>query len=197
MALVHAYSTEVTDADAVPATRHNAGQHSSGALIVKETVITPAGQADILSTYSLFRIPSNAKVKRFVAQGGDQGTTGAWDVGAYYGPDVGDKTLYVSPPTVAGVSVIDKDFFLAALDANSANGSYADVVPGGGFKIINATVSQLAGAGGWTAAKANKELWDALGIAADPKCSIDIIASAQAAFDVGTAASYWRIEYVI
>lgn len=197
MALVHAYSSAVTDADAVPAVRRTAGLGGSGALVMKEAVITPAGQADIHSTYTIFRIPSNAKVKRIVVQGGDQGTTGAWDLGVYYGPDVGDPTKYVSPPTYNGVSLIDVDFFLQALDANSANGSYADIIPGGGFKIVNATPSQLAGGGGWTAAMTNKELWDALAIASDPKCSFDIIAQAQAAFDVGTAASYWRIEYVI
>lgn len=197
MALVHAYSQEITDADAKPPVRKTAGLNGGSAIIVKETVVTPAGQADILSTYTLFRIPSNSKVKRLVVQSADQGTTGALDVGAYYGPDVGDKTKYVSPPTVAGVSVIDKDYFLAALDVTPATGAYADIVPGGGFRITSATPLLMAGAGGWTSAKANKELWDALGIATDPQCMIDIIASAQAAFDVGTGAIYAAIWYSV
>lgn len=197
MALVHAYSTAVTDTDSVPPIRHTAGLNAKGALVIEDTTLTVAGQADILSTYSLFRVPSNAKVKRFEFQSADQGTTGAVDVGAYYGPDVGDRSKFVAVPTVGGVSVIDKDYFLAALDVTPATGAYAMAVPGFGYRITAATPLLMAGAGGWAASAAGKELWDALGIASDPKCSIEIIASAQAAFDVGTGAIWARIEYII
>lgn len=197
MAVVHAYSVAVTDANASPPVRHTAGLNGRGNLVVEETVITVAGQSDILSTFSLFRIPSNAKVKRIVFQSTDQGTTGTVDIGAYYGPDVGDPTKYVSPPTTTGVSVIDVDFFLQAIDVTQATGCYADILPGGGFKLTAATPLLLAGGGGWTGAVANKELWDALAIATDPRCQIDIIASAHAAFDVGTGTFYARIEYIV
>lgn len=196
MALVHALSAKLTNLNAVPQVRNTSGIGDRGALQVEEAVVAIAGQADILSTYQLFRIPSNAKVKRVELFCPDTGTTGKIDVGAFYGPN-GPVGKVVTPPTTAGVSLIDKDFFLQAVTVSGTGGGYAMAVPGGGFTLLVATPALIAGGGGWTSAVANKELWDALGIATDPKCDIDIVASLNEAVDTGAVSIWSRIEYII
>ena len=195
MALQHLQSAALINADATPTLRSTAGQGAAGELVVVDAVITPAASADIHSTFEFFRVRSNAKVKRLTIQSETQGSTGTLDVGAFYGPD-GPAGDTVSPPTYNGVSLIDLDYFLQALDI-SGQSAFAQVVPGGGFSITGSTAALLAGGGGWTAALGvNTELWVALGLTSDPRCSISIIGHAAEAFGTGAAPIRATLEYV-
>lgn len=196
MALENAQSPALVNADKVPATRSTAGLGAKAAVIEAEAVITPTASADIHSTYEFFRVKSNVKLKEFEFQCADQGGTGTIDVGLYYAPVLGvPDGKYVNPPTYNGASLIDVDFILAALDT-SGQATYAKVVPGGGFTIEGTAAALLAGGGGWTAAQANKELWDALGLTTDPRCEFSIIAQNHAAAGANAAAMWAKIKFV-
>lgn len=204
MALVHAKATAISDLDATPVKRAEAGRGAAGVLQYNEATVLIAGQADILSTYSLFRVRSNICLKFLELFCPDTGTTGSLDVGAFYGPN-GPAGKTVDPPTTAGVSLIDLDFFLQAAVTSGTGGTYVKTVPGGGYVIPAGTVALVAGGGGWTVAQANLPLWKALAIgltvlgtanAGDPNCDIDIIASAHAAFDTGAVTIWAAIGYV-
>jgi|SRR5665213_578643 len=195
MALVHAKSAAITNLDASPPVRNTSGEGGHGHLIYNETTIAVVGQADALSTYSLFRVPSNACLKFIDFSSPSQGATGIFNIGAYYGPD-GPAGLTVTPPTVAGVSVIDEDFFAQALDTDAGTGVLAHLVPGSGFVLTNATPAQYVN-DTWLASMANKRLWDALGLTVDPRCSIDIVANAVEAIATGTVSIYAAIGYVL
>lgn len=204
MALVHAKTTAITNLDASPVLRGSAGIDGPGVTSVQEATVLIAGQADIHSTYQLFRVRSDVSLKSIEIFAPDTGTTGKFDIGAYYGPNA-PSAKYVTPPTYNGVSLIDVDFFAQALTVSGTGGGYARILPGCGVTILATSAALLAGGGGWTVAKANMPLWKALGIgltaedgttnALDPKVDIEITIQLNEAVDTGAVTIFARIEY--
>lgn len=148
-------SAWITDLDATPAVRDTAGRGPNGPEQVLTGYITPTSGKTVGSTYRLARVPSNCKVKQLMCDSAAM-TQGAFDFGAYYSANPSDPNYAAN----AG-AVIDADFFATAVDFSSA---------------VRATdITNESGT--YTVDKRENELWDALGLSADPKGYIDIVAT--------------------
>ena len=211
MGVVNVSSAFITDLQAIPQVRDTAGKGPSGVKVVQEVTIKPTTGDSANSTYALFRIPSGSKVKRLLVSSPSQGTTGIYEVGAFYAND-GSAPLSNYKNTVHlynGTDLIAIDFFIPAASAGADVGGQAgivDAIPGGGWTYGGDSPGfAVLAATNWTAALGvNAELWSALAIGVgtvptggvDPKCNIDIVLTLTEA--IGTAAALVaQIEYVI
>lgn len=111
------------------------------------------------STYRMFQIPSNARVNQILLYCDDQGTTGTADVGLYRTTQDGS----------AGV-VVDADFFASAVDVNTAALNGLDVTHESGVFNID---------------DAEKQIWEGLGLSADPGIFYDVVLTLVAASTAG------------
>lgn len=105
------------------------------------------------STYRMFRVPSNAVVTDLRIYSPDIGTTTVSDIGLY---------------AADGGAVADADFFASALSLKDGALNGTDV-------LHESAVFSIANSG--------KELWDALGLTADPSVSYDVVLTLTAAAD--------------
>ena len=105
------------------------------------------------STYRMFRVPSNAVVTDLRIYSPDIGTTTVADIGLY---------------AADGGAVADADFFASALSLKDGALNGTDV-------LHESAVFSIANSG--------KELWDALGLTADPSVSYDVTLTLTAAAD--------------
>lgn len=96
------------------------------------------------SVYRMFRVPSNAVVTDLRIYSPDIGTTTISDIGLY---------------AADGGAVVDADFFASALSLKDGALNGVDV-------LHESAVFSIANSG--------KELWDALGLSADPSVSYDV-----------------------
>lgn len=158
MAVEHLKSSSITNADSVPRVLNNA---RTTAMELKEAVgvASASASASIGSTYRFARVPSNARVSQILFASGASGATGQVDIGLY-------RT------EKDGGAVVDADFFASALD------------PGGGA-IAPTDVTHESGV--FSLANAEKPLWQALGLSADPQVEYDIAATVTEAFENATA----------
>lgn len=108
------------------------------------------------SIYRLFQMNSNARLSSIILQCAALGAGAKIDVGAYYGNDA--KDIY-SGNSLAG-AVISANFFATAVDVSGALGP---------TEVANES-------GSYTLDKQEMPLWQALGLASDPECHIDIAA---------------------
>ena len=108
---------------------------------------------DIASTYRMFRVPSNAVVTDLRIYSPDIGTTTIADIGLY---------------AADGGAVADADFFASALSLKDGALNGTDV-------LHESAVFSIANSG--------KELWDALGLSADPSVFYDVALTLTAAAD--------------
>lgn len=160
MAGVHALkSTGITNRDATPRTINNPAAFAGmlkGFVGQKETA--DPDQDSIGSTFRLGQIPSNAVIHSLKIFSDDMGSTAAAiDIGIYKN-------------TADGGAVVDADFFAAAV-------SLKDGALNGTEVIHNNTST------GNDIAKAEKPLWQALGLASDPNLMYDVVATATGAVD--------------
>ena len=140
----------------------NAGIHNN-ARIVKAPLLETVGMYEvangdsIASIYRLVRVPSNARVSQ-VLLSCDAITSGAGDVGIY--ETAGN-----------GGAVVDVDFFASAQSIATA--------------LLNSDITSEAdpadAGAGFGKADAEKALWEALGLTADPGKEYDIAVTLTAA----------------
>ena len=107
----------------------------------------------IASTYRMFRVPSNAVMTDLRIYSPDIGTTTITDIGLY---------------AADGGAVADADFFASALSLKDGALNGVDV-------LHESAVFSIANSG--------KELWDALGLTADPSVSYDVALTLTGAAD--------------
>ncbi len=161
MAVLHYKSTAITNATATPMVPNSAN-------IERGNVRASQGFAGIVSgdsigsTYRLFRIRSNERLERLLVYSPDIGTTTTADVGLY-------RT------SADGGAVVDVDFYCSAvsLKDGALNGS---------------DLTFEAAAAGGLITNAEKRVWEALGLSADPHLEYDVVATLTGAADAsGTA----------
>jgi hypothetical protein len=145
MAVVAVKSTLITNADATPAVLNSPRVDGGFERIEVATVAITSGD-DIASTYRMFRVPSNAVMTDLRIYSPDIGTTTISDIGLY-------RTAK------DGGAVVDADFFASALSLKDGALNGTDV-------LHESAVFSIANSG--------KELWDALGLTADPSVFYDV-----------------------
>lgn len=154
MAVVAVKSTLITNADAKPAVLNNP-RVDGGFERVKVATAAITDTNSIGSTYRMFRLPSNAVVTDLRIYSPDIGAATISDIGLY-------RTA------ADGGAVVDADFFASALSLKDGALNGVDV-------LHEAAVFTIANSG--------KELWDALGLAADPSTEYDVAFTLTAAAD--------------
>lgn len=151
MAVVTTKSTPITNRDATPTVINNA-------VLVKGTVLEAAGLVASVSgdsansKYIYCEVPSNARVSSILSSSAALGGSAAMDIGVYRN-------------SADGGAVVDADFFASALSLVTA--------------INNVEVVHESGVN--TIAKQMQPLWQALGMASDPKTTLDIVGTLTAA----------------
>jgi hypothetical protein len=128
--------------------------------------VVVSAAASVGSTYPMVSVPSNSRVSSVKIQSGAQGVGCTTDVGAYYS-------------TEKGGAVISQAFFASAVDVSAA--------------VAETEVKNESGTN--TIALQEVELWKALGLASDPNCNIDIVATLTGAAVAGAALGL-KVAYV-
>lgn len=157
MAVVTTKSASITNRDASPSLLSNAAI-AKGAMKKASGLVTAVNGDSIGSKYLFCSIPSNALVNSVLVSCPDIGTTGAMDLGLY-------------KSTADGGAVVDADFFKAAIDTHSGALTKSEVVYGNVITVANA----------------EKRVWEALGLSADPGLVYDVVGTLTAAQDAGGA----------
>lgn len=170
MAVVALKSTVVTNATANPPVPNWAG-NTNGNVRSKQALFTVTSGNSVGSTYRLFRIKSSDRLESLLLYCPDIGTAGTFDIGLYDTNDVN-----------AG-AVVDVDFFCSAVDFHS-----------GAVNGLDLTFE--AAAAGGLIANAEKRIWEALGLTADPFKNYDIVATLATADADGTGTGLFRMQYV-
>ncbi|HMU86915.1 MAG TPA: hypothetical protein PKC11_04715 [Agitococcus sp.] len=154
MAVVTTKSGGITNRDATPKVKNNAILTEG---LVRENVgtVEVASGDSIGSKYIMFQVPSNARVAQLLVSSDDIGTTTIGDIGLY-------KT------TADGGAVVDADFFASALSLKDGALNSVDVTHESGVYDID---------------DAEKPLWSALGLTADPSIFYDVVMTLTAAAD--------------
>ena len=120
---------------------------------VKVSTVAITSGDSATSVYRMFRVPSNAVVTDLKIYSPDIGTTTVADIGLY---------------AADGGAVVDADFFASALSLKDGALNGTDV-------LHESAVFSIANSG--------KELWDALGLTADPSVSYDVALTLTGAAD--------------
>lgn len=120
------------------------------------------------STYPLVSVPSNARVQAVKFQSAAQGGSCTVNIGVY-APTQPIPALVALNSGYTPNAAINATFFTSALAVSSAV----------------AQTDEKAQSTTYTMAKQEKELWDALGLASDPGCMLDIVVALQAASSSG------------
>jgi hypothetical protein len=189
MAVEHVKSTPITELDATPRVAQTTGQGAAAELKTIEGVVTIPASADIDSTLQVVRVPFDAIIKEIIVDAAAFTTSGQFDIGVYYATD---GTNALSEASLVAADAIDQDFFtITALDGGESNGLFAILVPGGGFRITNATVAQDANTV-WGAVDVHLPLWEALGLSANPGGNADICLTLTEA--IGAAAAIVSLQ---
>lgn len=154
MAVATIKSGAITNRDSTPAALSNA--NIAGGM-VKEFVGTLESVSgdDIGSKYIFGSLPSNARVSQLLLYCDDVGTTTIADFGLY-------RT------TADGSAVVDADFFASAVSLKDGALNGTDITHESGVFNID---------------DAEKMLWQALGLSADPGVLYDVVATLTAASD--------------
>ena len=165
MATENLLSTYITGRDASP-TVPICASIQGGLVRAAYGYVTAGASKDAASTYRLCSVPSNARVKSVKLQSGAQGVGCTAGVGVYYS-------------TEKGSAAIDATFFASAVDVAAA--------------VAETEVKTESGT--YTVAKQEQELWQALGITADPMCYLDIVITLAAATVAGSTFAI-NVEFV-
>lgn len=156
MAVVTTKSGPITNRDAVPRVFNNPGA-AAGTLKGFKGIVTTVATDDINSVYIMGSVPSNAVMHSL----------------RYYGPDIGasaaavDVGLYQT--TANGGAVVDADFFTSALNLNAG--------------ALNGTDILYEANSAYPIGDAEKPLWSALALSADPCIMYDVCLTATGAID--------------
>ena len=159
-------STPISNADASPKVANNPGV-ADGMLRRAVGTLEALAADDVASIYRFVRVPSNAHIHKVEFAGDAQGATGIINVGVYQTADNGS-------------AVVDADHFASLLD------------PGAGA-IARTDITHESAVYGIE--DAEKPLWEALGLSADPGIDYDIAATATEILADGGTLTLW-VEYV-
>jgi len=164
MAVVTLKSTAITNATATPRVPNPTGLANGNVRRSQGFAVITSGDS-IASTYRLARIRSSDYLPDLIrVYSPDIGTTTAGDLGLY------DLTVASN-----GGTVVDVDFFASALSLS-------------GGALNGTDITFEAAAAGGLIANAEKRVWEALGLTADPFKEYDIALTLTAAADAtGTA----------
>jgi hypothetical protein len=154
MAVEAVKSTLITNADALPAVL-NSPRVDGGFERIEVATVAITNADSVGSTYRMFRVPSNAVVTDLRIYSPDIGTTTISDIGLY-------RTAK------DGGAVVDADFFSSAVSLKDGALNGVDV-------LHESAVFSIANSG--------KELWDALGLTADPSVFYDVTLTLTGAAD--------------
>jgi len=160
MAINNRSSTAITNRDASPLVLSNPSFSKQEITEAMDYVQAVNGDS-AGSVYRLCNTKSNFRVSDILLQCAALGAGALLDIGAYYGNDA--KDIFTGA-TLNG-AVIDADFFGSAIDVSGALGK-TNVTNESGTNTID---------------KQQMPLWQALGLAKDPECSIDICATVNVA----------------
>ena len=138
-------SAPITNRDAVPLVL-NDGRVERANLKEAIGVATSTSAAATGSTYTLVSVPSSARITDLILICGAQGTACTLDVGVYRN-------------TQDGGAAVDADFFATAVDVSAA--------------LAGTNITNESGTN--TIAKQQQPLWQAAGMSADPKSTLDIV----------------------
>lgn len=151
MAIVSRKSTYITNRDASPTVPVGAG--IAGGLLRESTGFVTAANGDsATSIYPMVSLPSNARVNSVRLQTDAMGTGAKIDVGVYY------PTNAPAGLGVVGGAAISAAFFASALAVATAT-ALTDITNSSGSNTLD---------------KQEMELWQAIGLATDPGCMLDI-----------------------
>lgn len=157
MAVAERKSTNITNRDATPRVLSNGGA-LAGVLRYAVGTLETVATDDIASIYRMFSVPSNAVMASLRIYSDDIGSSAAAaDIGIY-------RT------TEDGGAVVDADVFASAvvLNAGALNG----------VDILNESAVTA-----WGLEDAEKKLWEAVGLSADPGVLYDVCFTATGAID--------------
>lgn len=168
MGVVNRSSAQITNRDALPRVL-NSPQNAAANLREKAGYIPAAADDSATSVYRIATVPSNARISEILLTAADFTTAGAINVGLH-------RT------TQDGGGVVDADLFASAIDLS-----------GGPFS--NLDVTREAGTSNWTLADAEKMLWQALGLTADPGIEYDVTATISTNFNGGSGLLF-KVRYV-
>ncbi len=146
MAVVTTKSGGITNRDASPRVKINAIL-TEGILRENVGTVEVANGDSSTSKYVMFQVPSNARVSQLLVYSDDIGTTTAGDIGLYQ-------------TTANGGAVVDADFFASAISLNGGALNGSDVTHESGVYNVD---------------DAEKPLWNALGLTADPNLFYDVV----------------------
>lgn len=169
MAVVALKSTAITNATANPRVLNSANLEHGNLRTSQGFAVITSGDS-VGSTYRLMRIRSADRVDLIRAYSPDIGTTTAADLGLYDKDDVNSG------------AVVDADFFGSAvpLSAGAQNGT---------------DITFEAAAAGGLIANAEKRVWEALGLTADPHKEYVVTLTLTGAADA-TGTVLIRMQYV-
>ena len=155
MAIEALSSAYITNRDAKPPVLTTGALGSSARVHESKGIVTVSTAATAGSTYRFCDVPSNACISQIILNAGAM-TAGAFDIGVYKN-------------TKDGGALVSQALFGAAVSCAAA-----------------VTASDVTNASGnYTITKQNQPLWQALGLAADPTTSYDIVATCTTAATVG------------
>lgn len=155
MAAEHLKSAGITNATATPKVL-NSPHQGVGVLKEVQGTVTPAAAAEANSTYRFCRVPSSARISQILLSTAAAFTTaGAIHIGLY---------------DIDGGAVVDADLFASAL-----------ALTGSALKNSDQTYES----GEFTMDESEKQLWEVLGLSADPHKEYDVAATVSTAFDGG------------
>jgi hypothetical protein len=171
-------STQITNRDASPVSGTVAAV-MGGMKRSTFGYVTTAATATTASYYPLVQVPSNARVSSIKLSTAALGAGCTMNIGVFVPTKTTDRLLALSSSYTGGAA-IDDDFFATAVDVSSAI-KQTEVVNESGTNTID---------------KQEKELWDALGLASDPGCMLDIAATLGAATVAGGKVGL-EVDFVI
>jgi hypothetical protein len=169
MALETVKSTFITNRDASPVVGTLAAI-CGGILRTASGNVVVSANASIASYYPMFSVPSNSRIASLKLRCAALGAGCLADVSAFV-PTVAPASLLALNSNFTAAAVIVSQFFASAVDVSAALGE-TDVLNESGNNTI---------------AKQEQELWQALGLASDPNCMIDIAVKLTAAAVAGGA----------
>lgn len=168
MAVVTTKSTAMTNFTATPKVPNSANV-VNGNLRESQGFAVIANGDSVASKYPLFPVRSSDRVSQILCYAPDIGTTTAGDLGLYRLDDEGG-------------AVVDVDFFASALSLN-------------GGALNGSDITFEAAAAGGLIANAEKRVWEALGLSADPHLTYQVVLTLTGAADAGGTALF-RMRFV-
>ena len=167
-------SPGITNRYATPQVQNSAGKGAPGVLRMVDDYVTTTSGVTVGSTYRMVSVPTDARVKRVTWEAGAM-TQGPFDLGVYY---------QIDAPGHTGEVVLNAiDFFGTALSAASA-------VPAGSEVTNENSGSE------YPLSARGKQLWDALGLAADPGGYFDLVFTSTNTITTGALLGL-RVEFVV